>query len=143
MLFSLTCDIVCSNSDANTSSMLIIGGTLGQSILPALIGFIISFSGSYVMPWIIFLSCIMLCLLYTTVNYLRLGISSWSATNQPYMRTIDSSQHSSHPLASSFSIASSSSDEEDDNIEMSESYRVLPRDEFVNPLTSYNEAETV
>ena len=73
--------------------MLIVGGTLGQSILPAFIGFVIGWTSPFAMPVIVFISCIMLCILYFIVNYLRLGIIPSSTHSR-----LDSSEHSTHPL---------------------------------------------
>lgn len=97
--------------------MLIVGGTLGQSILPAFIGYIIGLTSPFAMPVIVFLSCIMLCILFFTVHYLRLRILP--VKDLVSIHRLDSSEHSSHPLnASSKECDDIVDDDEDDDVEL-------------------------
>lgn len=82
--------------DSNSTTMFIIGATMGESIIPVCIGFLMSAIDPYMMPVSIFVSVVILVALYLSFHFLSIK------EQQDYKAIrIDDSEHSSlHPVLS-------------------------------------------
>jgi hypothetical protein len=56
--------------DEKATTMFMVGTTTGESVLPVLIGLVMQFGGTYLLPYMMLVCSAVLVAVYLTVNYL-------------------------------------------------------------------------
>jgi fucose permease len=85
--------------DANSTTMFMIGATLGESIVPICIGWLMNGISPFMLPVTVFVSCLLLVVLYLLFHFLSLAERKSFRHNRISATDNDSSVHSNHPLS--------------------------------------------
>jgi hypothetical protein len=78
--------------------MLIVGATLGESIVPVLMGFLMDAAGPSSMPWFVLVSSIALVGIYMTIHQFSRHLLQLHHSGNGAIQLTELSEHSRHPL---------------------------------------------